>query len=45
MGKYAPGIESSTVEKLATDSMKVLNGLTIEDSGAFFVGDGTKLPF
>ncbi|CAM1504990.1 Fc.00g106270.m01.CDS01 [Cosmosporella sp. VM-42] len=45
MAKYAPNMKSITLEQSAADSMKVLNGLTIEDAGEFFNYDGTKLPF
>jgi len=43
--KFAPNMERLTTEKSAADCMKVLNGLTIDDAGAFFNHDGTKLPF
>jgi hypothetical protein len=45
VNKYHPSLENLSVEKSSADCMKVLNGLTIEDSGAFFNHDGTKLPF
>ena len=45
MAKYAPDTESLPVERSAADCIKVLDGLTIEDSGAFFNHDGAKIPF
>ena len=44
MAKYNPTMENLTVEASAANSMKVLNGLTIEGSGEFFNHDGTKYP-
>ncbi len=38
-------MEKLTVEQSAAGCMKVLNGLTIADTGAFFNHDGSKLPF
>jgi hypothetical protein len=45
VAKYAPDLENVPVERSATGSMKVLNDLTIEDTGAFFNFDGTRVPF
>ena len=45
MAKYAPDTESLPVERSAADCIKVLDGLTIEDSGAFFNHDGARIPF
>ncbi|KAH6888443.1 putative short-chain dehydrogenase [Thelonectria olida] len=43
--KYNPDLENLTIEQAAANCMKVLNGLTLEDSGAFINYDGTKVPF
>lgn len=43
--KYAPGLENLSVDVSAASCMKVLNKLTIEDTGAFFNYDGTSIPF
>ena len=45
MAKYAPNTKSLRVERSAADCMKVLNGLTIEDSGAFLSHEGVQVPF
>ncbi|KAF7563370.1 hypothetical protein G7046_g708 [Stylonectria norvegica] len=45
MDKYAPDMPALTIEQSAADCVKVLNGITSEDSGEFFNHDGTKLPF
>ena len=43
--KYNPTLPNLTVEKSTSDVIKVLNGATAEDNGAFFNHDGSKLPF
>lgn len=45
MNKYNPTAENLTVEQSAEKSMKVLNGLTIEDAGEFYNHDGGKYAF
>lgn len=45
VAKYNPSLENLPVEKSAADVMKVLNSITIEDSGSLINHDRTKLPF
>lgn len=45
MEKNAPDTENVAPEKSAAGCMNILNGLTLEDAGAFFNYDGTKIPF
>ncbi|KAH8888147.1 putative short-chain dehydrogenase [Thozetella sp. PMI_491] len=44
MNKYAPDAEKTSLEVSAAGCMKVLNGLTLENSGAYLSYDGTTLP-
>ena len=45
VARHGVDLENVPIEKSAAGCMKVLNGLTIEDSGWFFNFDGTKIPF
>jgi hypothetical protein len=45
MTKYAPDRKPRQTDELAINCMKLLNGLTIEDSGAYYADNGDKLPF
>ncbi|KAH7121581.1 putative short-chain dehydrogenase [Dactylonectria macrodidyma] len=45
VAKYAPDLERFTIEESAAGCVKVLNGLTIDNSGEFFSHDGAIVPF
>lgn len=45
VAKYNPTLENLPTKKAAADCVKVLNGMTKEDWGAYFNHDGSKLPF
>ena len=43
--KHGSSMESISAEKSAADVIKILNSLTVENTGVFFNHDGTPLPW
>lgn len=45
MAKHVPGYDGITIEESSAGVIKVLNNITVENSGTYYDVDGTIMPW